>query len=183
MARPFIVDEKVNSLASSLCLANESGTDIKKSLSVLLASEAGLNVETIAKVLRIDKRTVFRYRDELKSDAHGLRSQAETSWGGRRNSYLTEKQEKQFLSEWEQSALSGNIVSMDAIHAALIEYLGHDVSPSTTYRMLLRHNWRKIKPDTRHPKSDTAMQEEFKKNSKAMWMPPSKGTKKTNLTG
>jgi hypothetical protein len=30
--------------------------------------------------------------------------------------------------------------------------------------MLYRHNWRKVKPDTRHPKSDSISQEEFKKN-------------------
>jgi hypothetical protein len=46
---------------------------------------------------------------------------------------------------------------------ALIKHLGHDTSPSTTYRMLARHGWRKVQPDTKHPKSDQAAQEEFKK--------------------
>ena len=33
------------------------------------------------------------------------------------------------------------------------------------YRLLARHGWRKVAPDTRHPKSDLAVQEEWKKNS------------------
>jgi hypothetical protein len=43
---------------------------------------------------------------------------------------------------------------------------------STTYRLLARHGWRKVQPDTKHPKSDPAAQDEFKKNSPKLWLPP-----------
>ena len=36
---------------------------------------------------------------------------------------------------------------------------------------LERHGWRKIAPDTRHPKSDPRVQEEWKKNSRKIWLP------------
>jgi hypothetical protein len=45
-----------------------------------------------------------------------------------------------------------------------VERLGRSIPLSTTYRLLARHGWRKIQPDTKHPKSDPAVQEEFKKN-------------------
>jgi hypothetical protein len=39
------------------------------------------------------------------------------------------------------------------------------------YRLLARHGWRKVAPDTRHPKSDPAEQERWKKNFPACWRP------------
>ena len=40
-------------------------------------------------------------------------------------------------------------------------------------RLLARHGWRKVAPDTRHPKSDPLAQEQWKKNSPTCWMPSS----------
>jgi hypothetical protein len=48
---------------------------------------------------------------------------------------------------------------------------------STTYRLLARHGWRKVQPDTKHPKSDPAAQDEFKKNSPKLWLPPAARTR------
>ncbi|MDR1084961.1 MAG: winged helix-turn-helix domain-containing protein [Deltaproteobacteria bacterium] len=70
------------------------------------------------------------------------------------------------MEPWNTIALSGELVSINGIHAAHVEAAGREISLSATYRMLRRHGWRKVKPDARHPKSDLAAQEEFKKNSK-----------------
>ena len=35
------------------------------------------------------------------------------------------------------------------------------------------HGWRKVAPDTRHPKSDPLTQEQWKKNSPMCWIPSS----------
>ena len=37
------------------------------------------------------------------------------------------------------------------------------VKASVVYRLLARHGWRKVAPDTRHPKSSPAAQQEWKK--------------------
>lgn len=94
------------------------------------------------------------------------------TWGGRRNSSMTIEEERDFLSQWKEKAASGGVLTVPPIHAALVERLGHDTPMSTTYRLLARHGWRKVQPDTKHPKSDPAMQEEFKKNSPKQWLPP-----------
>ena len=41
--------------------------------------------------------------------------------------------------------------------------LGRPVAASVVWRLLARHGWRKVAPDTRHPKSDPAAQEAWKK--------------------
>ena len=76
---------------------------------------------------------------------------------------MTVEEEKEFLNKWENIATGGGVLTVPPIHAALVERLGHDVPMSTTYRLLSRHGWRKIQPDTKHPKSDPALQDEFKK--------------------
>ena len=47
---------------------------------------------------------------------------------------------------------------------------GHGYRLQWAYRMLERHDWRKVAPDTRHPKSDPAIQEAWKKNSRKFWV-------------
>ena len=51
------------------------------------------------------------------------------------------------------------------IQQAYQEQLGKEVAPSTVYRLLDRHGWRKVVPRPRHPKADIAAQAAFKKTA------------------
>jgi transposase len=84
---------------------------------------------------------------------------------------MTADEEKEFLEPWMEQAASGTLVVVSPIRAALAQRLGQPVKASVVYRMLARHNWRKVAPDTRHPKSDPAAQEAWKKNSQKSWQP------------
>ncbi|MBE7500196.1 MAG: winged helix-turn-helix domain-containing protein [Verrucomicrobiales bacterium] len=44
------------------------------------------------------------------------------------------------------------------------------MKPSVVYRLVQRHRWRKVAPDTRHPKTDTPGQETWK-NAAKTWRP------------
>jgi hypothetical protein len=70
------------------------------------------------------------------------------------------EEEASFLNGFDERALKGEIVSVTEIHAKLVEHLGKPVALSTTYRLLERNNWRKIKPEARHPKSSPEIQED-----------------------
>lgn len=135
---------------------------------VELVAEYGFDADSAAELLGTSRRTIFR-------DRSNIRSQDDTpkkTWGGRRNSSMTIEEEREFLSQWIEKAAAGGVLTVPPIHAALVERLGHDTPMSTTYRLLARHGWRKVQPDTKHPKSDPAMQDEFKKNSRKRWLPP-----------
>jgi transposase len=82
---------------------------------------------------------------------------------------MTPEEEKEFLAPWTQAAVNGTLVVVSPIRAALAQRLGQTVKASVVYRMLSRHGWRKVAPDTRHPKSDLAVQEAWKKNSPMSW--------------
>jgi len=44
------------------------------------------------------------------------------------------------------------------VRAGSAEKFDRPVKPSVIYRLLSRHHWRKVARDTRHPKSDPAVQ-------------------------
>jgi transposase len=143
-------------------------SEYRKALSVILVAEYGFDADRAADALGISRRTIFR-------DRNNIRNQDDTSkktWGGRRNSTMTIEEERDFLSQWQEQATRGGVLTVPPLHAALVERLGHAIPQSTTYRLLARHGWRKVQPDTKHPKSDPAAQVEFKKNSRKQWQPP-----------
>jgi transposase len=166
MARKTTQDNNTILYAQSLSKNTNSLIEFKKCLSITLNSVSGLDPDTIARILCVDRRTIFRYRKDIDLLAKGLQDPNKNDWGGRRNSLMTEHDEKVFLEPWVKKALVGELVDIKLINAAHIAAVGRKVTPSTTYRMLLRNGWRKIKPDTRHPKSEPAIQEELKKNWK-----------------
>ena len=142
--------------------------ELRKALSVLLVAEAGLDTDKVSNVLGISGRTVFRNRGDIRHQDEKRRN----TWGGRRHYGMTFEEEREFLRNWETKANEGGVLSVPPIHAALVEALGHSIPISTTYRLLARHGWRKVQPDTKHPKSKPVIQEEFKKNFPRLWRPP-----------
>lgn len=143
-------------------------SEYRKALSVILVGEHGFDADRAAELLGTSRRTIFRDRNYIRNQDGTPRK----TWGGRRNSSMSIEEEKDFLSLWQQKAELGGVLTVPPLHAALVERLGHDIPLSTTYRLLARHGWRKVQPDTKHPKSDPAMQDEFKKNSPKQWLPP-----------
>src|ERR1019366_3456734 len=85
--------------------------------------------------------------------------------GGRRHQHLTPEQERQLLAPFVKRAEAGGMLTVAEIQRAYQEQLGKDVAPSTIYRLLDRHGWRKVVPRPRHPKADVAAQAAFKKTS------------------
>jgi transposase len=172
MGKSYIVDNKLVEFAYATIKSTDIVDDLKRALCVVLGSDADLTTDLLAQCLCISRRTMFRYRDELNAIMHGEEDSRE-KWGGRRNALLTEKEEKSFLNKWETKALRGEITDAKAIRNDLVEIVGHSVAQASVYNLLERNGWRKLKPDTCHPKSDPAVREEFKKKSQNFWYPPS----------
>jgi transposase len=145
----------------------QTAMELRKALSVLLVAEGDLDADKTSELLGISERTVFRNRRNISNQDDGEKN----TWGGRRRYTMTIEEELEFLRDWEARAVEGGVLSVPPIHAALVEKLGRSITISTTYRLLARHGWRKVQPDTKHPKSDQTIQEEYKKNSLKLWRP------------
>jgi transposase len=87
------------------------------------------------------------------------------SCGGRYHEYLSIEEEEKFLAPFWQLAEQGELTTTGEIHRAYEERVGHQAHETTIYRLLERHNWRKLLPRSLHPKADVEAQEAFKKTS------------------
>lgn len=70
------------------------------------------------------------------------------------------------LLSWEQRALRGEVLTAAQLQPEVEAKVGQPVSRDYVYRLLHRHQWRKLGPRPRHLKADLQAQEEFKKNSR-----------------
>ena len=152
--------------ARQLLINNPLSFEALAALSVLLPATLNVTTAAIASILGVSRPTVSRHHAAVRS-ACSEEPQEARAHGGRRRQTLTIEEEKQFLEPWLASATEGGVLTVGPIHKALEAKVGRTLALSTTYRMLARHGWRKVVPDTCHPKANPQAQEDFKKNLKS----------------
>jgi transposase len=172
MGRPVLIDE--GTLADAIVLRDETNNarDLKRALTIILLADKdnSYTASQVGNLLGISRDTVFNNINSFKKDQNiDIDDYEKKSWGGRRHALMSFEEETSFLNEWETKALAGEILTIPELRDKLSARLHHNISKGTIYSILKRHNWRKVKPDTKHPKSDPIIQEEFKKNSRYSW--------------
>ena len=170
MARPRRIDPLIVKRAHMTAATATSVESLRQCQAVLLPALFGATLEQTAHVLGVGRATVARLQAAFRKQRSAV-PPAARNWGGRRQSLLTPEEETAFLKPWVESAATGNLVVVSPIRAALAQRLGQPVKPSVVYRLLARHGWRKVAPDTRHPKSKPEVQAAWKKNSPKCWTP------------
>jgi transposase len=81
--------------------------------------------------------------------------------GGRRHEYLTLEEERDFLQPFFEQAAKGEIATTAQIQQSFEERVGCEVDESTIYRLIDRHQWRKLVPRPFHPQADQEEQKQF----------------------
>ena len=170
MARPRRIDPLLVKRAQLTAATSTSVESLRQCQAVLLPALFGATLEQTADALGVGRATVARLQAAFRKQGSAVLALTR-NWGGRRQSLLTPTEEVAFLKPWLDRAATGNLVVVSPMRAALAQRLGQPVKPSVVYRLLARHGWRKVAPDTRHPKSKPEVQEEWKKNSLKCWKP------------
>lgn len=168
MARPARHSEEVVAIAQQIVKSAKTARELRTGLSILIPRFFGVSNAQAAETLCVGIATIVRMQKQVRDQVAGQPDE-KGSWGGRRHQHLNLEQEKAFLEPWVEKAENGGVLVVPPIHAALEKRLGHSVAASTVYRLLARHGWRKVAPDTCHPKRDAVAQEDFKKNSAKCW--------------
>jgi transposase len=168
MTRPRLVDPRVVEHAKRLAAKAESAEDLRCAQAVLMPALLSATLEQTATVLGVARATVSRYQAKVRRRLTHP-AQLDPQWGGRRRAAMSIQEETEFLRPWAQLSAQGGMLVVGPLRAALAQRLGRPVTHSVVYRLLARHGWRKVAPDTRHPKSDPLEQEQWKKNSPKCW--------------
>jgi transposase len=168
MARPAIISYDMVDAAQQLVKRAGNARQLRTGLSVVIPRTCGVTNAKTGEILGVGVATVVRMQKEIRDQVAG-RPIKKGSWGGRRRQHLSVQEEADFLEPWIEKAEAGGVLVVPPIQEALEQRLGYSVAASTVYRMLARHGWRKVTPDTCHPKRDENAQKEFKKNSLKRW--------------
>lgn len=145
--------------------------ELRRAQAVLLPALLGATLAQTAAALGVGRATVTRLQGAFRQLSASRTEAPARQWGGRRHYWMTLEEERTFLEPWLKLASAGSLLVVSPLRAALAQRVGHPVKASLIYRMLARHGWRKVAPDTRHPKSSPAAQADWKKNSPKRWQP------------
>ena len=143
--------------------------DFKRWQIIYLISEYNVDSNFLSDATNYSKANVYavvqQHNNKDKPDV------STKSRGGRRRSHLSIEEEKELMKKLEDKALKGQILSFLDIKKAVETKVGKAVSDDFLWDLFKRNGWTKHSPRPHHPKRDEAAQEEFKKNSKTIWMP------------
>lgn len=174
MARPRRIDPLIVKRAHRTAATATAVESLRPCQAVLLPALFGATLEHTAHVLGVGRATVARLHAAFRK--HGSAGPpAARHGGGRRQSLLTPEEEHAFLKPWVERAATGTLVVGSPIRAALAQRLGQPVKPSVVYRVLARHGWRKVAPDTRPPTSHPEVPAAWKKTPRRAGHPADSG--------
>lgn len=170
MGRPRRIEVGVVRQAQKAVAHATSVEELRAAQAVLMPAVMGATLMTTAVVLGVGRATVARLQARFRQSARRMAASVpRRNWGGRRNALLTVEEETEFLKPWLEQARAGGMLVVSPLRAALAQRLGQPVKAAVVYRLLARQGWRKVAPDTRHPKSDPQVQAEWKKHSRKRW--------------
>lgn len=170
MSRPRRIDPKLVAKAQAVLAQATDVNELRAAQAILLPALAHTTLEETAVLLGVGRATVPRLQQRLRQGVKVGRS-SRKRWGGRRRALMTLEEEKAFLAPWVEQARTAGVLVVSPLRAALAEKLGRKVAPSVVYRLLARHGWRRVAPDTHHPKHDPVAQAAWEKNSRTRWQP------------
>ena len=168
MARPFGGQMFIEEARKQRDQA-KSADQLRQALAVLLPLELGVSLEQVALVLGRSKGATCTMRTRFIAQQKDPSSAPRSKRQLRNRAIVSLEQEAKLLDEVLIGAQDGGVVVVPPIKPLLEEKLGTSLSLTTVYNMLHRHGWRKLSPDTQHPKGDPQAREDWKKNSPIRW--------------
>jgi len=141
--------------------STQDKTEFMKLQAMYLYTIESLPAKNIAQAIGKTPGIIYQWAHRLKKfglDAFQLKPR-----GGRKWAYMSLEEEVALLEELQQDATKGLVVISKIVRNKAEEKLGRPVSADYAEDLLKRHDWRKIMPRPKHPKSTLEQQEEFKK--------------------
>ena len=147
----------------------KTADELRAAQAAVLPLELGLSIEQTAIAIGRSVGVTCNMRTRYCKIA---RNEMERPIGKRQlrnRAHQTLAEESAMLEEVLDKAMQGGVVIVPPLQQKFAEKLGKPVALSTIYRMLARHGWRKLAPDTEHPQGDASAREDWKKNSPTRW--------------
>ena len=163
MSRPASGNEDVLRNARQAIASATTVEQLRQAQAVVLPLDYALSLTDTADVIGVSPGWACQLRRRFMSGQIVGAADAPRP-GGRKRQNMSLQEEREFLAPFLAQAAEGGVLVAAQIKAALDKRLGREVALASAYNLLHRHGWRKLAPDKRHPQSDPAAQQEWKKN-------------------
>ena len=141
-----------------------SGRDeYQRRLAIWLTFIGPFPAHQVATLLGVSKQAVWLWVSQY--NRHGPEGLKRRGRGGRRWAYLSLAEEARLLENLQPRAAQGQVLTAPQLYRQVCQATGKKVSLGYVYRLLHRHQWRKLGPRPRHVKANLQRQEDFKKKS------------------
>ncbi|CAN5321799.1 hypothetical protein BH20BAC1_BH20BAC1_26780 [soil metagenome] len=144
--------------------------EFKRWQCLLMVSSYDITATSLSEMLGISAHTIYKWIEGY--NRKGAKSMELKGAGGRRRSLLSQEEEKTMMEYLSAKAATGIILQAKDIKKEVEKKVGKSVSDDYLWDLFKRHKWVKQSPRPEHPQKDKVAQEQFKKNSKAIWLPP-----------
>ena len=124
--------------------------NVARRLRVIILSYEGFKNYEIAEKLDYDATYITKILCKFKKE--GLEYFISNKQKGNHR-YLSKEKETEILNNFEEKSAKGNIITAKDIKDYLDKEIGIETPSNYVYRLLKRHNWRKVMPRRKHPKS------------------------------
>ncbi len=162
MSRPASGEAQLEQARAQVNAAR-SAVQLRAAQAVLLPLELGLTLEQTAVAIGRSVGATCRMRTTFCAVASGQRQPAQAKSSLRNRAKATLAQEAAALDAVLHDARLGGVVIIPRLKPQIEAALGKTMALSGIYRMLHRHHWRKLAPDTQHPKGNPLAREVWKK--------------------
>ena len=129
-----------------------SADALRQAQAILLPLELGLSLQqtavAIGRSVSLTCKLRNRRRRERAKEIPVKKSKREL----RNRAAATLEREAALLDQVLAEASTGGVVAIPSLKPAFEKALGREIALSTLYRVLARHGWRKLAPDTVHPR-------------------------------
>jgi hypothetical protein len=155
--------------ARELLRSAKTVEQMRQAQAVLLPLELGLSLEQTAGAIGRSVGATCNMRMRFMAVSEGRRTAPRGKRELRNRAVATLEREAKVLDEVLRGAADVALLVVPQLKPKIEARLGKTLALSSVYRMLARHGWRKLAPDTRHPRGDLQAREDWKENSPAHW--------------
>jgi len=147
----------------------KNSADFRRWQIIYFVSAYEVDADYLADITTYSKASIYSIVQQFNNPKK--QSVSLSARGGRRRFLMTIEDEQVFMKALESKALQGQILSYLDIKKLVEKKIGKTVSDDFIWDLFKRNGWTKHSPRPHHPKKDSKKQDEFKKNSKTIWMP------------
>ena len=161
--------EEQREWARGLLASAKTAEDLRQAQAILLPLELGLSLEQTAQAIGRSVSATCKLRNRRRREAAGELMPKKSKRELRNRAAANLERESAILDVVLAGSEQGGVIVIPVLKPVFEKALGKPIALSTLYRILARHGFRKLAPDTAHPKGDPLKREEWKKNSPASW--------------